>query len=613
RAPVRFPLAVVAAAVSLVAFDASAQSSSEKKWSETVVTATRTPTLLDETLSDVTVITKEQLQAMGPGRTVVEVLQRLAGVQINSNGGRGQSQSVFIRGSESRHTLVLVDGARYGSVASGQPSFANIPIELIERIEVVKGPASSLYGSEAIGGVIQIFTKRASAAGSTLQKSASVTLGQRGHRSLDASLLGKQADFDYQLSAARVVDHGFSARRTTDALQSDDDGFSQTSFNVGVGYDINPDWRAEASLIRSTGRARFDASDRQSFMPFVDMTTSVSQLALKGALSERWTTHFRVSESMDRQVNLDGSWNSYNQSNQREWKWDQQIQTGFGTALVGVERIEQDIDSGSPVATPTSRNINAVLAGLTGAYLKHSWQLSARRDDNSQFGAATTYGVNYGYEVVDGVRFFAGNAKSMRAPTFADQFDFWGNNSPYNGNPNLTPEKSRNTEFGVQIQQGQHQAKWLRYDNRVSDLIAAGSQHKINVPGETRLRGWTAEYAFHAKSWQLTTGYDWLKARQADGQVPVARATSQLRVGLDKTIGKWKLGATALRAGARKDFSGKMLDAYATLDLSARYAVSRDMALQIKLANATDRQYAIADGYNTLGRTAYVTLQWTPQ
>lgn len=608
RTPAYVSLAMVAMSLSGVAH---AQVQPDQAVAETVVTATRTPMRLDETLSDITVITKAQLQSMGPGRTVVEVLQRLAGVQINSNGGRGQSQSVFIRGSESKHTLVLIDGVRHGSVANGSPSFANIPLELIERIEVVKGPASSLYGSEAIGGVIQIFTKRGSQAQQGLAKSASVTLGQRRHKSADASLLGQQAGWNYQLGLARVVDHGFSARKTTDPIQSDEDGFGQTSFNLGVGYAINPDWRAEASLVRSTGRARFDASDRTLFMPFVNMTTSVSQVGLQGALTERWTTHVKVSESMDRQVNLDGSWNSYSQSTQRELKWDQHITTSVGNALLGIERLEQKIDSGTPVATPTSRSINAILAGLTGSIDRHSWQLSARRDDNSQYGAETTYGLHYGYEAVEGLRVFTGHGKSMRAPTFDDQFSTWS--APYTGNPNLTPEKSRNYEFGVNLQRGAHQAKWLRYDNRVCDLIAAGTTHKINVPGETRLRGWTAEYAFHAPSWQLTTGYDWLKARQADGQVPVGRATSQVRVALDKDVGSWKLGVTALRAAERKDFTGIMLDAYATVDLSARYQVSKDVALQMKLANATDRQYVLADGYNTLGRTAYVTLQWQLQ
>ena len=609
RTPAHFSLTAVALAVTL----AQAAFAHEQKHEEVVVTATRTQTKIEETLADITVITREQIQEMAPGRTVVEVLQRLAGIQINSQGGRGQSQSVFIRGSESRHTLLMIDGARHGSATQGTPSFANIPLELIDRIEVVKGPASALYGSEAVGGVIQIFTTKGRGVEQPLVVSSSATVGKNGHKSADLRLSGTHSGFDYQLGLARVLDHGFSAQKVTGTnLGSDDDGFRQTSANFGLGYQFNQDWRIEASTLHTKGRAEFDDYD-PNYSPYVLMSTEVSRLALEGIIREKWRSILSLSESIDRQENLGGSWNSFAKTKQTEIKWDQNIKTNLGKILFGLERLEQKIDDRTPVATPTSRNINAALLGLTGEQGKHSWQLSTRHDDNSQFGGHTTYGVNYGYEIMSGLRAYASTGTSMRAPSFQDLYANQGGRG-WDGNPLLTPETGKSNEFGLLFNKGAHRAKWLRYDNKVTNLISQGQNgvaYKMNLPGITRMRGWTAEYVFSSNSLDFSTSYDWLKARQADGSQLIGRATSQVRIGLDKSIEAWKLGASAIRVGERKDYSGKILPAYATLDISARYQINSAMALQLRIANATNRQYSIADGYNTLGRAAYISVQWT--
>ncbi|MEG2049929.1 MAG: TonB-dependent receptor plug domain-containing protein, partial [Comamonas sp.] len=206
-----FPLNWMAAAA-LSACALTAQAQTESRMAETVVTATRTESRVDETLADVAVITSAQIETMAPARSAAELLQRLAGgVQLSSNGGRGATQSVFLRGAASTQTLLLIDGVRYGSATSAAPVLENLPLELIDRIEVVKGPASALYGSEAIGGVIQVFTKRGTDAGKPFVGNASVTVGENGYKSGSAGLRGAQGGFDYQIGVNRLVDHGFSA------------------------------------------------------------------------------------------------------------------------------------------------------------------------------------------------------------------------------------------------------------------------------------------------------------------------------------------------------------------------------------------------------------------
>ena len=186
RAAVRFPLAAAAAAVlTLCAAGAQAQTASAKL-SETVVTATRAESKLDETLADVRVITEEQI-SNSAGRSLAEVLQRFAGVQMSSNGGRGNTQSVYIRGS--KQVILLIDGVRYGSATLGTPTLESLPLEAIERIEVVHGPASALYGSDAIGGVIQIFTKQGKGVKQAFAPHASLTWGRAGYKKVLVSSL----------------------------------------------------------------------------------------------------------------------------------------------------------------------------------------------------------------------------------------------------------------------------------------------------------------------------------------------------------------------------------------------------------------------------------------
>lgn len=609
RLPARFAMAAVAlAAASLAHTVAAAQ---EARLAETVVTATRTETRLDETLADVRIITREQIEAIGPGRSVAEVLQRLAGVQLSSNGGRGHLQSVFLRGAGSSHTLLLVDGVRYGSANTAAPVLANLPLELIERIEVVKGPASALYGSEAVGGVIQVFTQRGQGAGKPLLGNAEVTLGDYGHKSGAVGLRGEQNGFDYQLNLSRVVEHGISATNANDGgYDPDRDAFDQTAAQVAVGYAFNPDWRVQAQWLQSKGTVFVDSGPGTRYN---DMRTEVGRLQVQGQVLPRWRTTVSVGESTDKLIA-----GSLMKTRQTEYKWDNTIATPFGMALAGLERLEQKVDTSNHYAV-NQRTVDAVFVGLNGSAGRHSWQVNVRNDDNSQFGDFTTYGLSYGLELVQGLRAYAAHGKSMRAPSFNDLYyvSAWG--PQYNGNPHLQPEKGKNNEIGLQWSQGPHSAKLLRFDNKIQNLIASSSTGMANVAGTTRLKGWTVEYGFAYQGWAVAVVYDYLNARQADGQTPARRAKHQASLNVDKQLGAWRLGTSLLHVGSRQDTDFKpwpavpvpvTLSAYTTADVYAQYQFTPEWSLQARIANLGNVRYETAYGFNQLGRAAYLTLKW---
>lgn len=612
RASVRFPLAAAAGAVlTLCAAGAQAQTAAAPRLSETVVTATRTESRVDETLADVTVITREQIQDMAPSRSVAEVLQRLAGVQMASNGGRGNTQSVFIRGNDSNKTLLLIDGVRYGSATMGTPALENLPLELIDRIEVVQGPASALYGSDAIGGVIQIFTKRGKGAGKPFLAQGSVTVGEYGHKSGNAGFRGEQAGFDYNLNVSRVVERGISASNAKAGpytYNPDRDGFAQTAVNAGLGYAFNSDWRLDTTWMQSEGRAYTDVGLGNN--AYVDLRTQAGRVQLSGKLLPNWTSRFSIGQSKDKQINLGSGFDSHFNTTQTEYKWDNEIATPVGKVLAGLERLEQKVDTSNDYAV-NKRSINAAFVGLNGAAGRHSWQANLRRDDNSQYGGFTTYGASYGFEVLQGMRVYASHGKSMRAPSFNDLYYPSPFYPSYNGNPLLKPEQAKNNEIGVQWSSDSQRAKLLHYDNRVTDLIQSGVTQMENVAGTTRLKGWRAEYGFHFDGWTLSSAYDYLDPKTRDGKPLSRRAKDQFTVNLDKKLGGWTLGGGLLHVGERKDQGGAVtLAAYTTVDVHAEYQINPEWSVQARIANLTNKQYETAYGYNQLGRAGYLTLKW---
>ena len=238
------PLALAAAFPVLPTF---AQTKTTPQLQEIVVSATRTPTRADELVGDVVVINRAEIEKM-LGRTLPEILARVPGVQFSSNGGLGKNSSVNIRGSEARHTILLIDGVRYGSATTGTPAWDNIPIDMIERIEIVKGPASALYGSDAVGGVVQIFMRKGFQGFSPY---ASATLGSEKFRQLATGFTGGAGAVSYSLGVQKTREAGFSATnpRVGANYNPDRDGCDQNALNATVAMQINPSWRLDAGLV----------------------------------------------------------------------------------------------------------------------------------------------------------------------------------------------------------------------------------------------------------------------------------------------------------------------------------------------------------------------------
>ena len=605
-------LCVSSTAVSLLlatafSFSAFAQAQPTSQLKETVISASRTPTRIDEVISDVTIVTRTEIEKY-VGRTLPELLSRVAGVQFSANGGLGKSSSISIRGSEARHTIFLIDGVRYGSATTGTPVWDNIPVDMIERIEILKGPASALYGSDAVGGVVQVFMRKGQAG---FKPYAAVTLGSESHAQLATGFTGGAGDVSYALSVQKTREAGFSATNSKVGVATfnpDRDGFEQNSFSTSIAYQINPSLKLDAGLVYADSVNRSD--DGLNRDTRYSAITNVAHLGVEASVLPGWKTQLRYNYSSDTSraivaapANLPGLFKTI----QGQVSWQNDIDTPLGVALVGIENLKQNVETTTRYAI-TQRDVLSFFGGVTGSTDRHAWQVNMRRDFSSQFGSNTTGLAGYGFSVTPQWRVNASYGTSFVAPSF-NQLYF-----PGFGNSNLQPEKGRNSDFGITWSDSGHSVKFVKYDNRIRGFIT-NSTLPVNIP-QARIDGVTLSYAGTFDRLTLSASADALNPRnELTGKRLPRRSSSQLRAAADYTVGAWTFGGALLRTG--ESFSDvnntQKLDGYTVGDVYADYRFSKDWNVQAKINNVTAKVYETILGYNQPGRGVFVTLRWQPK
>ena len=594
------PLALAAA------FPSFSQTQATSELMETVVSATRTPTRVDELVSDVVVITRAEIEKSA-GRTLPEILARVPGLQFSANGGLGKSSSINIRGAEARHTVLLIDGVRYGSATTGTPVWDNLPVDMIERIEIVKGPASALYGSEAVGGVVQIFLRNGVQG---FHPYAAVTLGSNAYKQAATGFAGRSGAVSYALGVQKTSETGFSATNSKVGANynPDADGFDQNALDASVAYQLNTDWKLDAGLLYAESvNHTDDGLNRDTRYAGL---TRVVRAGLEGRLASGWKTQLRLSQSVDSSkaiVAAPSVFPSLFKTTQNQLTWQNDIDTRFGVLLAGVEQLKQKVDS-TTAYTIKDRQVSSYFVGLNGSQGAHSWQANLRRDQNSQFGGNSTGFAGYGFSITPAWRVNASYGTSFVAPSF-NQLYF-----PGFGNTALQPERGRNTDLGVTWSDAGHTVKLVRYDNRIRGFITS-TTNPVNVP-QARIRGLTLAYDGSFGPLTLRASADALDPRnEITGKRLPRRSASQLRLGADYGVGAWAFGGSLLRTGSSFSDTANLqpLDGYTTADLYADYKLSQDWKLQAKINNLTNKQYETILGYNQPGRGVFVTLRWQPK
>ena len=612
--PASFLLCALPAGISTAWAQTDAAPEGAGRLQTVVVTGTRTPLRVDQNIADVSVIDRAQIE-QATGRTLPELLAQQPGVQFSSNGGLGQSSSVFLRGLESRHTLLLIDGVRYGSATLGMPTWENLPLEAIERIEIVRGPASGLYGTDAVGGVVQIFTRRGA---DGLRFDASATAGSNRYGQLGAGVRFGQGDFDGSVQVQHTGTRGFSAtnERAGFNFNPDRDGFRQNSGTLQLGWRIGGGWRLDTRALRSDGVTRFDEG------PGVDsraaLRSEVLSMALGGPVTATWRSSLRVARSTDNYETLETAFPPPGtfRTVQQQITFENIVATPLGTALLLAEHLEQKVSKSDDPYDVSQRTINSIGTGLNGNAGIHSWQGSLRHDRNSQFGPQTTGTLGYGLALSPAWRAAASYGTSFVAPSF-NQLYF-----PGFGNPNLLPEEGRHSEVSLRWAEAGQQVRAAYFDNRIRGYISNGPA-PANIP-RARIDGFGLSYQAQLRDWTLAASADHMNPRNdtegtaAFGKQLLRRARNSVKALADWTQGDWRFGGTLTAFGERyddrfnDDFSVTTvrLPAYATVDLRTDWRLARDWRLGLRLNNIANRAYETAYGYNQPGREVYVTLRY---
>lgn len=575
-----------------------------------VVTATRQATRTRELLSDVTVLGRGEIEQAGAS-TIGELLSRQPGLQVATTGGAGAATSVFIRGANPGHTLLLVDGLRVGSATTGQPAFETIPLAQIERIEILRGPASAVYGADAIGGVIQIFTRRGDG---SPRADAFVGIGTQGSYEANIGYAGRRDDLSFSLRAGYNETQGFDAL----GIPPDRDGFRQEHLGANVALQLRGGGQLAANYFQSSGINKYDGGT--AYDNRIHKKAAIYSVTWTQPVTADWKSTVRLGQTHDGAKTFDPTYPSDIATKSDQFVWQNDIRLPVGKGLLAYEMLSESVSNSEAALTTDHRRTDSLLLGWGGNFGSQRLQINARRDDSTQYGGHNAGSLSYGYQFTSDWRGYASVGRAFKAPTFNDLyfplvcFPHWG---CFGGNPNLRPERANNREAGLIWERGAHQASMVRFDNRISDLIVWASQ-PFNV-GKARLRGTTLAYALNGSDWQAGVSYTDQQARDVDTDLPLLRrADRQLTASLARDFSGWRIGAEWQAVAARDDYDFAnsvrvRLGGYGIVNAFARRALAPDWMLEVRGNNIGDKKYQQALNFTAPGASLFVGIRYTPK
>ena len=585
-----------------------------------VVTANRVEQRADELLADVSVIDRAQIESAG-GSSLVELLGRQPGMQFSQNGGLGKSATVFVRGANSGHVLVLVDGVRTGSATLGEPNLADLPLEQIDRIEILRGPASALYGSDALGGVIQIFTRKGG--GDGVRPYLNLGYGSDALRRTEAGVLGGLDGWDYQFGVAQVEANGFNTS-SREGADRDADGYRRTSASGRVSFTPAPGHELGAGFTYAKARSWIDASSGTIEDPYSDSEVSTFEAHTKNHLIGPWHSTLRYGRSYDNANNFDSTTPSHFRTVNDQITWQNDLRFDAGTLMVAAEYLSQEVQSTDDYSED-ERSQRSLMVGWNGLYGAHGIQVNLRRDWNSAFDNKTTGVLAYGYQLTETLRASASYGTSYVAPTFNDLYwphqdwGFW----VFDGNPDLKPEEGRNREFALVWDDGRSTVSATYYLNKVRNLIdwqstdtGGATYYKPQNVAGARLEGLTLAGATTLAGITASASVDFLLAEdEQTGERLQRRAGRVANLRLEAPVGSATVGSELILSDGRYSSSDEedWQPGYGLVNVFGRLPLSSEVTLEGRLNNLFNQSYTLIQDYNTDGFQAYVGIRYTPR
>ncbi|PCE68325.1 TonB-dependent receptor domain-containing protein [Salinivibrio sp. YCSC6] len=579
----------------------------EQNTETVVVTASRFEQSDASVLQSATILTRQDIARL-QARSLVDVLRTVPSIEIAQSGGRGQIASIFMRGTESDHSLVLIDGMRMASSIKGSVDFNQIPVNSIERIEIIRGARATLYGSSAIGGVIDIITKS-----NKERANVSATVGSLDHHAVSGAWATKLGDHGHFSGAAGYESNdGYNVHPTT-SNQGDQHGFTGRNAQLGYSHRWNPSWSADI-----TGRWYQNEYDYDNFGSLKHgWLESQSLASTLNYRSDVWSA--TLSAEISQQENFDYSPGSDRKNNKTSDV--EQISTSLGLQYQatedwllggGVDYRQDTFNEGSLITNPDDIAINP--RDNLGTYLLTQFspvealsiEASARSDDNEQYGQHTTWQTSAGLAIAEGYQLVASYGTAFKAPSLTELYG-WG------GNATLKPEESSNTELALRGVTADVDWSLTGYINNIDNMIDwdNGSNKNRNI-GEVTIKGIELIASFDVASLHNQLSLEYKDPQKDNTGEQLARRA--------KRIAKWdasyqwerlQLGTQWQYQSERLDYSGgEMLGSYSLWTITASYEATDNLTVKGKVDNVFDKDYETAGGYPSAERGYFMTLDY---
>jgi vitamin B12 transporter len=604
------PLALAAAFPSLA----------QTQLKDVVVTASRVATPVTDVIADVSIIDRGTLDKAGQ-TSLRDVLAQQPGIQFIANGSYRSQTGIFLRGAASSQTLVLIDGVRIGSATSGGASLENILLERIERIEILRGAASALYGPDAVGGVIQIFTRGPSEA---LQLGVKVGVGTDGQRQAGASLSGSAGAIGYSvgLSSEKATGISVTTNPASSGFNPDEDGFTSRSIDAKLTAKLSKDHALTLSVLHSETEYQFDATPSPNPLALTKLSSDARAKPVLNNVNVKWEAQWlpqwkstlTLGTSDDESVSeyfriADGALGGRSKFNTKRTQatWQNDISLDQDVLSLMLENRSEAVDSSSKY-TVNERDVRSALVSY--AFNRSDWNALAvlRNDDNSQFGSFNNWALSGGYKLTSNLRAVASMGTSFQAPSF-NQLYF-----PGFGTPSLTPQRNRASELGLKYQKGALALGAVVYYNEIQGFIVPATNVQSSL---ALLRGTTLSADYQFGPTHVALSYDYADPRTQPNDFRFVRVAQNVlnlnvnhRLGDVNLFGELKLSSD--REDAKVVGSGRdTLAGYGLLNVGVNWKLRKDLSLLARVNNLTDTQYVLANGYSVPGRNAFVSLSWS--
>jgi vitamin B12 transporter len=596
------------AAASLTAIPAYAQTSNELE--PVIVTAMRTAQTADQTIASVSVLNRIDIERSG-AKSISELFHALPGINSVSNGTYGSPSSVYVRGTNTNHVLLLIDGVKFGSATTGYPAWEHIPIEHIEKIEIVRGPRASLYGSQAMGGVIQIFTKKYSG---IAQKEISVDFGSEGFRKATAGLNGSHENIDYSVKISASESNGWSTTNPSHPwgiYESDSDPYESTAVSANLGIHLTPSSKLSLQLLNAEDESTYD---NYGTNPKVNAAQKLFAINLE---TDSNGIHSKLNLALSKDLYDDTDYGHTNTA-RRTFSYEATSELSSVTSLTGgFDRIESEIDTRDEY-DKSKNHENAIFAQLQTSYSGNNLIVAGRAIDNAQFGSDTTYDLALSRQLNPYTRIRASIGTAYAAPSFnasakaLDSSTYGVYTYNYYSNPDLKPETSRSREIGVDLKINNTSNLALNlYETNIKNLIENSESISGNTYtyiqtnlGSAKIQGLEIIGKTSILSWDLSGNISFINAKSKSGDTLgmdlKQRPDTTFRIDANRSFQdmNFSLSWHGQNHSFDNPSNSRRIAGFGLLDARLEKKISENTRINFGGTNLLDKKYETVSGYN---------------